>query len=142
VVTDVLGADVLFAPAHLGNAELWQSEQARLTRARLALDQLARATQQAVAANLPNGPAYLTLLLEAVMEGQALGFGTDEPIDGADLVERVGEWWRRVVQALHEERELLRCSVCHGWTPARTAHLHQDDWIGEECWDERLRSSE
>ena len=34
------------------------------------------------------------------------------------------------------------CSICHKLTDALTAHLHQEEWIGEECWDERLRASE
>lgn len=35
------------------------------------------------------------------------------------------------------------CSICKKRCVAHTAHIHQDEWIGDECcWDERLRSSE
>jgi len=35
------------------------------------------------------------------------------------------------------------CSLCGGQAPLKTAHLHQGEYIGDECcWDERLRSSE
>lgn len=38
--------------------------------------------------------------------------------------------------------ETVACSVCGNKTPADTAHLHQEKWIGECCWDERLKASE
>lgn len=34
------------------------------------------------------------------------------------------------------------CTVCLRLTDVRTAHLHQGRWIGDCCWDERLKSSE
>jgi len=37
---------------------------------------------------------------------------------------------------------MLTCSVCKRDTPAETAHLHQGEYIGECCWDERLKASE
>jgi hypothetical protein len=37
----------------------------------------------------------------------------------------------------------VTCAICRQRCAARTAHLHQGQWIGDECcWDERLRSSE
>jgi len=37
----------------------------------------------------------------------------------------------------------VSCSICHSLVLASTAHLHQNEWIGDDCcWDERLRSSE
>jgi len=37
----------------------------------------------------------------------------------------------------------VECSLCGGLCDAKTAHLHQDGYIGDECcWDERLKSSE
>ena len=36
----------------------------------------------------------------------------------------------------------VRCSVCAKLTDKGQAHLHQGKWIGDECWDERLRASE
>lgn len=39
-------------------------------------------------------------------------------------------------------RETVKCVHCKRSVPAKTAHLHQGDWIGDECcWDEQLRSS-
>lgn len=43
------------------------------------------------------------------------------------------------------EATLVHCSLCQRPTPAAGrfgAHRHQDAYIGEECWDERLRGSE
>jgi hypothetical protein len=37
---------------------------------------------------------------------------------------------------------LVTCRFCDCLTPAATAHLHQRRYVGEECWDERLRVSE
>jgi len=35
------------------------------------------------------------------------------------------------------------CKLCKKTVPAATAHLHQGEYIGDECcWDERLRSTE
>lgn len=35
------------------------------------------------------------------------------------------------------------CSICHEKTNAKTAHMHQGEWIGDDCcWIEALRSSE
>jgi hypothetical protein len=43
----------------------------------------------------------------------------------------------------HYGIETVTCRYCNCEVPAVTAHLHQGDWIcDEECWDERLRSSE
>ena len=37
----------------------------------------------------------------------------------------------------------VKCSLCGEPCNIGTAHIHQDDWIGDECcWDERLRASE
>jgi len=41
-----------------------------------------------------------------------------------------------------QKDQTVTCSACHQLTPAATAHLHQGEWIGDECWDEKLRSSE
>lgn len=34
------------------------------------------------------------------------------------------------------------CKFCLQDAPSKTAHLHQEQYVGECCWDERLRSSE
>ena len=37
----------------------------------------------------------------------------------------------------------VECLFCGNPCLIRTAHYHQNDWIGDECcWDERLRASE
>ncbi len=48
----------------------------------------------------------------------------------------------RLTGILLEPNATVTCSLCHQPTSSETAHLHQDEWIGEECWDERLRASE
>ncbi len=41
-----------------------------------------------------------------------------------------------------EPETTVTCSLCHHPTSALIAHFHQGQWIGDECWDERLRASE
>jgi hypothetical protein len=36
----------------------------------------------------------------------------------------------------------VKCSLCGEIASPETAHLHQDEWIGECCWDDRLKASE
>jgi hypothetical protein len=36
----------------------------------------------------------------------------------------------------------IKCVFCTQYVPPKTAHRHQDDWVCDECWDERLRASE
>ena len=36
----------------------------------------------------------------------------------------------------------VTCKLCKKDADAKTAHRHGDGWVGECCWDERLRSSE
>jgi hypothetical protein len=39
--------------------------------------------------------------------------------------------------------DLLLCRFCQRQVPAKTAHLYQGGWVGDQCcWDERLRSSQ
>lgn len=40
------------------------------------------------------------------------------------------------------EEPYVICSICHEKTDPKTAHMHQGEWIGDECWDERLKASE
>lgn len=41
------------------------------------------------------------------------------------------------------EAEDVTCSLCGRPCKAAAAHLHQGEWVGDECcWDERLRASE
>jgi len=42
-----------------------------------------------------------------------------------------------------EDDETVLCGFCQRQCSARTAHLYQGGWVGDECcWDERLRSSD
>jgi hypothetical protein len=34
------------------------------------------------------------------------------------------------------------CAFCHKKTLLSTAHLYQGMWVGDCCWDERLRTTE
>ena len=66
-------------------------------------------------------------------------------LEDVDSDERVR--YRLTTQGLEEMEEmedeaLLMCSLCHAMSPAKTAHLHQGGYIGECCWDDRLKSSE
>jgi len=40
------------------------------------------------------------------------------------------------------EPETVTCCFCKRQTSVSTAHLHQDTWVGECCWDERLKTTE
>ncbi|WP_218253554.1 hypothetical protein, partial [Candidatus Magnetobacterium casense] len=44
---------------------------------------------------------------------------------------------------LNDPANTVVCHLCGKRVPSKTAHLHQERWIGDACcWDERLRSSE
>ena len=50
---------------------------------------------------------------------------------------------RALAAELRKLGGLVRCGLCGRAVPASTAHLHDEDYVGDECcWDERLRSSE
>jgi hypothetical protein len=41
-----------------------------------------------------------------------------------------------------DDDETVLCRFCQRQCLARTAHLYQGGWVGDDCcWDERLRSS-
>jgi len=40
------------------------------------------------------------------------------------------------------EKSIVICSMCKSSISVYTAHLHQNKWIGECCWDEQLRTME
>ena len=44
----------------------------------------------------------------------------------------------------YEEVRLTKvsCIFCHKQVPINEAHLHQGNWVGPCCWDERLRTTE
>jgi len=41
-----------------------------------------------------------------------------------------------------DESDQVTCKFCSKLTAADTAHLHQGEWICDNCWDDRLRSTE
>ena len=41
-----------------------------------------------------------------------------------------------------EQAQAVPCKFCGKPVPDKTAHRHLDGWVGECCWDERLRASE
>lgn len=50
--------------------------------------------------------------------------------------------WDAAQLALAEENNGIACSLCGQDCAAGEAHLHQGKYIGECCWDERLRATE
>lgn len=47
------------------------------------------------------------------------------------------------IRAFNNKTGLIRCNMCDKFCDAKTAHLHQGKYIGNDCcWDERLRLSE
>jgi hypothetical protein len=47
-----------------------------------------------------------------------------------------------VESELDQELEQVSCKFCQRPAPRGEAHVHQDGFVGECCWDERLRVSE
>ena len=41
-----------------------------------------------------------------------------------------------------KQNQFVRCKFCNNQIPNDIAHLHQGSWVGECCWDERLRTTE
>lgn len=58
--------------------------------------------------------------------------------------EEVAAFWDAVENVTTEqEQKTVVCKFCRKETDPYTAHLHQEEWVGDECcWDERLRSTE
>ena len=45
--------------------------------------------------------------------------------------------------ASDSDSAFVACKFCGKQVPEKTAHRHEDGWVGDGCcWDERLRSSE
>jgi hypothetical protein len=63
---------------------------------------------------------------------------SDKELDGADFIDEV----RTHLDAFGFVPSTVTCSVCGNQACAGGAHLHQDKWIGECCWDEKLKASE
>jgi len=41
-----------------------------------------------------------------------------------------------------EKEDTIYCKLCHSFQPLRGANSHQDGWVCDGCWDERLRSTQ
>lgn len=68
----------------------------------------------------------------------AVNFIDTDDWESADILGRIDRE-ATAKRGLHT----VTCKVCNMPTPSSAAHLHQGDWIGDDCcWDERLRSSE
>ena len=58
--------------------------------------------------------------------------------------EQNAEIWEEITTLVQEhfKMESVECSLCGNDIWTKEAHLHQDDFIGPCCWDDRLKSSE
>lgn len=43
---------------------------------------------------------------------------------------------------LDEAIEMVKCKFCGKHTSADEAHLHDKEYVCEECWDDRLKITE
>lgn len=66
---------------------------------------------------------------------RAIGIEYDQRALGDEVVARVNELYC-------EAKGLVECKLCRQLVPAETSHLHQDEFVCELCWDERLRTTE
>jgi len=62
----------------------------------------------------------------------------DKELEGADFIQEV----RLHLEAAGIEPATVECSLCGDDVTAAEAHLHQGKYIGDCCWDERLKASE
>jgi len=52
-------------------------------------------------------------------------------------------YWLMEKLSTSENFDEVPCALCGEMVPAKTAHLHEGEYIGDECcWDERLRTTE
>jgi hypothetical protein len=88
-----------------------------------------------VAAHVPCAPGYdfgervADLFAHGLEDAEILGY-LDPDTAGTDLIALV----RRLMST-------ATCRFCHKDTDTATAHRHEDDWVCDECWDERLRTT-
>lgn len=40
------------------------------------------------------------------------------------------------------ERRMVNCKFCYKLNDSLFCHLHQDTWVCEDCWDDRLKTTE
>lgn len=108
---------------------------------------------------LPDGGSADRPQLTATVSGHqvTISRGTSDVL-GIDMESRtIGHWpdgetWEVLAvlpaelsseEGLDDNEETVLCRFCQRQCSARTAHLYQGGWVGDECcWDGRLRSSE
>lgn len=71
-------------------------------------------------------------------EGVRYVLNDDKELGGADFIQEV----RLHLEAAGIEPATVECSLCGSEVTAQQAHLHQGKYIGDCCWDERLKASE
>jgi len=57
------------------------------------------------------------------------------------LLENIDEWQTFLADQV-DSSETVICKVCGETALAATAHQHEGSYVGECCWDERLRATE
>lgn len=68
--------------------------------------------------------------------------GTDKEINGGDAVDWLVPFLDSVKDVVGYDEDVVNCKLCGEPTRLGTAHRHDGGYVGEECWDERLRSTE
>ena len=48
----------------------------------------------------------------------------------------------RRMDKLRDDGKLVSCVLCHQEAVETLAHRHQGEWVCEECWDKRLKTTE
>lgn len=56
--------------------------------------------------------------------------------------EEASETLKNTVAIMRPRPKNVRCYLCKEEAPEATAHRHQGRWIGDCCWDERLRTTQ
>lgn len=88
----------------------------------------------------PSVTQAVSLVRQAYMADQLAEDGSNFIQDEADLfVLLVTEGRHADLSA--EVNHLVPCQVCDATTAIGVAHKHQDGWVCEACWDERLRTT-
>ena len=83
--------------------------------------------------SIEEGLISCDLCQEEIYEDDTYRPGADGPFGESD--KRYG------VDCCPERR--VECKFCERGVNAQTAHMHQGEYVGDECcWDERLRSTE
>jgi hypothetical protein len=86
---------------------------------------------------------YFHFKIECVVEADSLEEAQEQAeIDFHQMLDQ----FDNVIQLEDQWDELINlpmfCSLCSQIISVNTAHFHQSKFIGECCWDDRLKSSE